>query len=458
MLYRVIKENLQLLNEIEKITIMAVSISAIIQILIPNFAFLGLGLYLSIMLLYFFIENVDLIIAEELILVKRNIEKSSNAKLDFLYNMSHDIRSPMNAIVELSKSLREIEEFNEENIRADIKSIKFSCNNLVEIVNNILDVNKIASGQEDLQLKEYNLNKLLADMPYVIETRIGSKPIKLEFDIDQSIASKLIGDTTKLYRVIMNILTNSVKYTEVGKIKLTIKGSINGDIQNLSMRISDTGYGIKKDDFDKMFTKFNRLDDATDNAIEGTGLGLVITKKYVDSMGGKIWFESEYGAGTIFFIELPQKIVNKTPLSQAVEGNENKKIDIIGLSNNRVLIVDDNTLNIKVAAKILKEYGLNIDSVESGQECLNVIKSKTYDLIFMDIMMPVMSGVNALKQIDSFKTPVVALTADAMEGKAKMYMDLGFNDYLSKPIDKKDIIIDCLTLTASAQQKEVQET
>ena len=315
-------------------TTLAVSISAIIQILIPNFAFLGLGLYLSIMLLYFFIENVDLIIAEELVVVKKNIEKSSNAKLDFLYNMSHDIRSPMNAIVELSKSLRQIEEFNEETVRNDIKSIKFSCNNLVEIVNNILDVNKIASGQEDLQLKEYNLNKLLADMPYVIETRIGSKPIKLEFDIDQNIASGLIGDTTKLYRVIMNILTNSVKYTEVGKIKLTIKGEINGDIQKLNMRISDTGYGIKKDDFDKMFTKFNRLDDATDNAIEGTGLGLVITKKYVDSMGGKIWFESEYGAGTIFFIELPQKIVNKTPLSQAVEGNENKKIEIVDLSNN----------------------------------------------------------------------------------------------------------------------------
>jgi signal transduction histidine kinase/CheY-like chemotaxis protein len=430
------------------ITIMAVSISAIIQILIPNFAFLGLGFYLSIMLSYFFIENVDLIIAEELVAVKKNIEKSSNAKLDFLYNMSHDIRSPMNAIVELSKSLRQIEEFNEENVRNDIKSIKFSCNNLVEIVNNILDVNKIASGQEDLQLKEYNLNKLLADMPYVIETRIGSKPIKLEFDIDQNIASGLIGDTTKLYRVIMNILTNSVKYTEVGKIKLTIKGEINGDIQNLNIRISDTGYGIKKDDFDKMFTKFNRLDDATDNAIEGTGLGLVITKKYVDSMGGKIWFESEYGAGTIFFIELPQKIVNKTPLSQAVEGNENKKIEVVDLSNNRVLIVDDNSLNIKVTKKILEKYNIQVDSVKSGEECIFKIKSgETYNLILLDDVLPDIGGLELIKIIKNiggfYIPPVVAYTANVMNGIKEEYLSKGFDEYMPKPFDMNqfDLII-----------------
>ena len=412
----------------------------ILQLVIQTFAIIGPSYIMVIMLMYFFIENIDLIIAEELIVVKRNIEKSSNAKLDFLYNMSHDIRSPMNAIVELSKTLREIEEFNEANIRNDIKSIKFSCNNLVEIVNNILDVNKIASGQEDLQLKEYNLNKLLADMPYVIETRIGSKPIKLEFDIDQNIASKLIGDTTKLYRVIMNILTNSVKYTEVGKIKLTIKGTINGDIQNLSMRISDTGYGIKKDDFDKMFTKFNRLDDATDNAIEGTGLGLVITKKYVDSMGGKIWFESEYGAGTIFFIELPQKIVDQTPLSEVVEGNDNKKVEVVDLSNNRVLIVDNNTLNIKITKKILEKYNIEVDSVKTGEECIFKIKSgEKYNLILMDDVLPDIGGlelINIVKNIGAFEIPpVVAYTANVMNGIKEEYLANGFDEYMPKPFD-----------------------
>ena len=412
----------------------------IIQLIIPTFAVLGLGFFIFIMIAYFLVENVDLIIAEELVVVKKNIEKSSNAKLDFLYNMSHDIRSPMNAIVELSKSLREIEEFNEENIRNDIKSIKFSCNNLVDIVNNILDINKIASGNESVQLKEYNLNKLLADLPYVIETRIGSRPIKLEFDIDQNIASKLIGDTTKIYRVIMNILTNSVKYTEVGKIRMTIKGNITGDIQNLNIKISDTGYGIKKEDFDKMFTKFNRLDDATDNAIEGTGLGLVITKKYVDSMGGKIWFESEYGAGTIFYIDLPQKIVDKTPLSQSTDSNENKKIEVCDCTNSRVLIVDDNTLNIKVTKKILEKYNIEVDTVKTGKDCIYKIKSgEKYDLILLDDVLPDIGGMEVatvVKNIQGFVIPpIIAYTANVMNGIKEEYLKNGFDDYMPKPLD-----------------------
>lgn len=418
----------------------SIGFSTILQLIIRNFGFLGIGVYISIMLIYFLIENVDLIIGDELKIMQKNIEKSSNAKLDFLYNMSHDIRSPMNAIVELSKSLRNISEFDEAAVRADINSIKFSCNNLVEIVNNILDVNKIASGNESVQLKEYNLNKLLADMPYIIETRIGGKPIKLEFDIDQNIASKLEGDTTKIYRVIMNILTNSVKYTEVGKIRMTIKGNIVGDIQNLSIRISDTGYGIKKEDYDKMFTKFNRLDDATDNSIEGTGLGLVITKKYVDSMGGKIWFESEYGAGTIFYIELPQKIIDKTPLSNTSNSRESEKINICDCTNSRVLIVDDNSLNIKVTKKILEKYNIEVDNAKSGKDCIFKIKSgERYDLILLDDVLPDIGGmevVHIVKSIQGFDIPpVIAYTANVMNGIKEEYLSKGFDDYMPKPLD-----------------------
>ena len=422
------------------VIISSIFISTVIQIIVRDFAFLGIGIYLTVMLMYYLIENIDLIITDELKILQKNIEKSSNAKLDFLYNMSHDIRSPMNAIVELSKSLRDIDEFNEESIRADIKSIKFSCNNLVEIVNNILDINKIASGNESVQAKEYNLNKLLADLPYVIETRIGSKPIKLEFDIDQNIASKLEGDTTKIYRVIMNILTNSVKYTEVGKIRMIIKGDVTGNVQNLHIKISDTGYGIKKEDYDKMFTKFNRLDDATDNAIEGTGLGLVITKKYVDSMGGKIWFESEYGAGTIFYIDLPQKILDTTPLSQAVDTQENKKIEICDCKNSRVLIVDDNTLNIKVTKKILEKYNIEVDTVKTGKDCIFKIKSgQSYDLILLDDMLPDLGGmevVHVVKNIQGFDIPpVIAYTANVMNGIKEEYLAQGFDDYMPKPLD-----------------------
>jgi CheY-like chemotaxis protein len=238
----------------------------------------------------------------------------------------------------------------------------------------------------------------------------------------------------------MNILTNSVKYTEVGKIKLTIKGKIEGDIQNLSIKISDTGYGIKKEDFDKMFTKFNRLDEATDNAIEGTGLGLVITKKYVDSMGGKIWFESEYGAGTIFYIDLPQKIVDKTPLSQAVDSSENKKIEVCDCTSSRVLIVDDNALNIKVTKKILEKYNIEVDTVKTGKDCIYKIKSgQKYDLILLDDVLPDIGGmevVHVVKNIQGFYIPpVIAYTANVMNGIKEEYLKVGFDDYMPKPLD-----------------------
>ena len=436
------KNKQKLKNDLIIMLVIVISIAAtvIIQMTIRTFAFLGIGMYLGVLLVYFLIENVDIIVANELKILQKNIEKSSNAKLDFLYNMSHDIRSPMNAIVELSKSLSKIDNFDETIIKNDIKNIKFSCNNLVDIINNILDVNKIASGKETVQLKEYNLNSLLADIPYVIETRIGSRPIKLEFEIDQNIASKLLGDTTKIYRVIMNILTNSVKYTEVGKIKMTINGKVDGSFQILNIKISDTGYGIKKEDYDKLFTKFNRLEDATDNSIEGTGLGLVITKKYVDSMDGKIWFESEYGAGTVFYIELPQKIIDNTPLSKETEMVETKKIEITDCSHSKVLVVDDNELNIKVTKKLLEKYNIEVDTVKNGDECLYKIKSDIhYDLILLDDMLPDLGGmeiIKVLKNIEGFDIPpVIAYTANVMNGIKDDYIKAGFDDYMSKPLD-----------------------
>ena len=411
-----------------------------LQIIFPRFAFLGPGIVIIIVILYFFYENIDLLTASELDSVKKNIEKSSNAKLDFLYNMSHDIRSPMNAIVGLSKDFKDSEEFNDETVKKDIKSIKYSCSTLVDIVNNLLDVNKIASGTEDLQYKEYNLNQLISEMPNIIETRIGSRPIKFIMDIDQNIPSLMYGDTVKLYRVILNILTNSVKYTEVGRIKLRIVGTRNGNTELLSIKISDTGYGIKKEDFDKLFTKFNRLDDASDNNIEGTGLGLVITKKYVDMMGGKIWFESEYKAGTTFYVELPQKIVDSTPLSDVTELDEDGKIKLTDCSGKRALVVDDNRLNLVITKKILEKFNFEVETTDNGQDCIYRIKSgEKFDIIFLDHVLPDIDGIEiarVLKRIDGYVIPpIVAFTANVMNGIREKYLAAGFDEYLAKPIE-----------------------
>ena len=212
-------------------------------------------------------------------------------------------------------------------------------------------------------------------------------------------------------------------------------------MEKLSIKVSDTGYGIKKEDFDKLFEKFSRLENATSNEIEGTGLGLVITKKYVDLMNGKIWFESEYEVGTTFYVELKQKIISETGIGEIREPiKEEKKIDKIDCSSYNVLIVDDNKLNIKVASRLLGTYKFNIDTSTTGKDCIYKVKEgKKYDMIFLDHMMPEMDGIETLhilRKLDGYSLPpIVALTANAITGMKEMYLKEGFDEYLSKPIN-----------------------
>ena len=415
------------------------------QLIFPYISFVPFGFTLEALFMYFMVENPDLETINELQNLKEDVDRAGKAKLDFLFNMSHDIRSPMNAIVGFSNFLCKMTTFDEKQVREDIENIKVSGNNLVDIINNILDISKIETGEESLQLKEYSLNNLVRDLPNVINARIGERPIKLIMNVDQNISAKLYGDSTKIYQILMNILTNAAKYTEVGRIKMEVTSTKDREYEVLHFKISDTGYGIKPEDYNKLFTKFNRLDDATNKEIEGTGLGLVITKKYVDIMGGKIWFESEYEVGTTFYIDIPQKIVDSRTLQEA--GNqieqeiENKTLDC---SNYRILIVDDNRLNVKVAVRLLEKYNFKIDCLYSGKDCVYKIKEGIhYDLIFMDHMMPEMDGIRVLHIIqkldDYYIPPVIALTANAMNGMREMYLKEGFADYISKPIKVEEL-------------------
>ena len=392
-----------------------------LQIAFPNIAISAIGAAVQMFFLYFNIENPDLKIIKELETVKEDIERSNRAKSDFLSNMSHEIRSPMNAIVGFSETLLNNPNFDEKSARADISHIE--------------------SGAEILEKKEYSLSSIVMELSSIIEARLGNKPIKLIIDVDKNIPSKMYGDSTKLFQILLNILTNSVKYTEVGKIKLTITGIKNGDYENLMFKISDTGYGIKKEDYDKLFEKFSRLDEATSKEIEGTGLGLVITKNYVDLMNGKIWFESEYEVGTTFYVTLSQKIINYSAMGEITEPvkvqNEIKRIDC---SSYKVLIVDDNKLNIKVASRLLGKYNFQIDTASNGKECIYKVKEgNDYDIIFLDHMMPEIDGIDTLhilRKLDGYYIPpVIALTANAITGMKEMYLKEGFDGYLSKPIN-----------------------
>ena len=416
-----------------------------LQIMFPYIGFLAMACTIQMYFLYFAIENPDLFMIKELEKVNTDIDRSNRAKSDFLSNMSHEIRTPMNAIVGFSDSLLNSKSFDDKLALIDIKHISTAGNNLLDIVNNILDISKIESGKETLEMKEYSLANIVMELQSIIDTRLADKPVKLIVDVDKEIPSRMLGDSTKIFQVLLNILTNSVKYTEVGKIRVTITGETRGNMEDLHIKISDTGYGIKKEDFDKLFEKFSRLESATENEIEGTGLGLVITKRYVDLMGGRIWFESEYQVGTTFYVDITQKIINRTAIGDIHEPiNNNDEEEMIDCTGKKVLLVDDNKLNLKVASRILSKYNFDIETVETGKDCVYKVKSdEHYDMIFLDHMMPEMDGIEVLhilRKLDGYDLPpIVALTANAITGMKEMYLREGFDEYLSKPINLSEL-------------------
>lgn len=433
----------------QKVSIWIMLIELIIvfalQIAFPSIAISAIGAASQMFFLYFIIENPDLKIIKDIEIANEEIERSSRAKIDFLSNMSHEIRSPMNAIIGFSQTLLNDPNFDEATARMDIKHISSAGNNLIDIINNILDISKIESGKETLEEKEYSLGNVVMELSSIIESRLGDKPIKFIIDFDQNLPSKLYGDKSKVFQVLLNILTNSVKYTEVGKIKLTVVGQKNNNYEKILFKISDTGYGIKREDFDKLFEKFARLDTATSKEIEGTGLGLVITKKYVDLMNGKIWFESEWEVGTTFYVELNQKIIDETRIGDIKEPiKPSEEINFIDCSKYSVLIVDDNKLNLKVATRLLSKYKFKIDTASGGEECVFKVKEgNKYDMIFLDHMMPDLDGIKTLhiiKKLQDYEIPpVVALTANAITGMKEMYLREGFDEYLSKPINMSEL-------------------
>ena len=427
------------------ITLLILSGTFILQLCIQHVSFIPLGLVLFTYSLYFNLENPDLTIMNEISSAQGDIEKSNQTKTDFLSNMTYEIKVPMNLISSLCNELVNMSVFDEKIVREDIEQIQQSGNNLLDIINNVLDISKIESGKDTLQEREYSINDLLSNIVNIAKSKIGAKPVKLDIVIDQNISSVLYGDSAKLYQSLINIMGNAVKYTEVGKITFTLTSTKGSGFEKLLFKISDTGTGIKEEDQSKLFSKFTRLNNAVENEIEGSGLGLVITKEYIESMGGRIWYETQYRVGTTFYIEVTQKVIDPTTLaaSAAVVKTEvsTEKLDC---SKYTALIVDDNNLNIKVAKRLLEGYKFNIESVNAGKDCVYKIKEgQHYDVIFMDHMMPEMDGIetlHVLKKLDGYTLPpIIALTANAIAGMKEMYLQEGFDDYLSKPINTNEL-------------------
>ena len=391
-------------------------------------------------LMYFTIENPDMKLINELNIAKDQADKANQAKSDFLSSMSHEIRTPLNAIVGFSQALSE-EDLPEE-AKDEVKDIIMASNGLLEIVNGILDISKIESGKIEIVNSEYEFKEIFDSLVALSKARMGDKPLDFIVHYDESIPAVLYGDHTRVKQVILNILTNAIKYTREGYVDFKVSSIIKGDICRLIISVEDSGIGIKQENIPKLFSKFERLDLDKNITIEGTGLGLAITKKLVELMNGKIVVQSIYGKGSKFTIAIDQRIIKKQldKKEEKVEEVTSKAIDVSG---KKVLIVDDNKINLKVASRLLQGYKVITEEVDSGFSCIDKIKAKeVYDLILMDDMMPKMSGVETLqklKEIDGFNIPVVALTANAITGMKEKYLADGFTDYLAKPIDKSEL-------------------
>ena len=388
-------------------------------------------------LMYFTIENPDMKMIQELQVAREQADKANRAKTDFLSSMSHEIRTPLNAIVGFSDCIMDAESLGE--AKENAKDIVNASQTLLEIVNGILDISKIEAGKIEIINSTYNARETFEELAKLITPKMNEKSLDFTYYIAPDIPDNLYGDHANLKKVITNLLSNASKYTDKGFVRYEVNCVNTSDVSKLIISVEDSGRGIKKENIDKMFTKFQRLDEDRNTTIEGTGLGLAITKQLIELMGGKIIVHTVYGEGSKFTVVVNQRI-DKSIVKQSKRYKTT--LDLHGI---RILLVDDTSLNLKVATKLLQRFNAdNVITCDSGFACLEKIqRGEQYDLILLDDMMPKMSGVETfkkLKEIPGFNTPTIALTANAITGMREKYLEDGFDDYLAKPIDKDQLV------------------
>ena len=409
----------------------------LIQSMIPTLTLATACEAVIIYITYFSVENPDVKMLEKVELAKDAAEKANRAKTDFLSSMSHEIRTPLNAIVGFSDCIMDAKDLGE--AKTNARDIVNASQTLLEIVNGILDISKIEAGKLEIVNSKYDAKETFEELAKLITPKMKEKGLDFTYKIAPDLPLVLFGDHANLKKIVTNLLSNACKYTEQGYVHYEVNCVNTGNVSKLIISVEDSGRGIKPESVNKLFTKFQRLEEDRNTTIEGTGLGLAITKQLIELMGGKIIVHTVYGEGSKFTVVLNQRI-------EAPDLEEKHHVKTtLDLNNVRILIVDDTPLNLKVACKLLERYHANqIVTCDSGFECIDRIKrGEMYDLILLDDMMPKMSGVitlKKLKEIPGFKTPTIALTANAITGMREKYLSDGFDDYLAKPIEKEQLI------------------
>lgn len=377
-------------------------------------------------------------------LLKREAEKANNAKSDFLASMSHEIRTPINAVLGMDEMI--LRGGTPEEIAEYARNIKLAGNMLLSLVNDVLDFSKIESGKMNIVPVEYRLSNVLADLKTMIATKVEERGLELKTEISPDLPSVLVGDDFRLRQIIMNLLTNAVKYTPKGSVTLKVWGETADSKCKLYVSVKDTGVGVREEDKPRLLESFKRLEETRNRGIEGTGLGLSITEKLLELMGSSLQIKSEYGKGSEFYFVLSQDVVDGAAIGNAdLENADGQKSvgvfqECFEAPEAKILVVDDNRMNLMVVRGLLKNSRMQIDCVESGQECLNKVEENCYQVILMDHMMPQMDGVETLERLKaksnnkSAEAKVVALTANAMSGAQEMYLARGFDDFLAKPV------------------------
>lgn len=380
----------------------------------------------------------------------KTADAANQAKSTFLANMSHEIRTPMNVILGFSELVLKMD--ISQQVREYVQDIKDSSENLLAIINDLLDISKIESGKMELVCSEYHTNSLFKDVYLIINAQAKRKGLAFKMTIAPDMPSRFFGDKIRIRSVLVNLLSNAVKYTQEGSV--TFEAAVlamEGETACLQFKVADTGVGIRKEEQDCLFESFSRVDRKVHYGVEGTGLGLAIVKSYVNLMNGDVTVESEYGIGSVFTATIEQKVVDAKPMGMFLEKETNATGDFrlgnIKIFGTRVLVVDDNQINLKVASSTLGYYSLDVDVASSGREAIELCKMHEYQLIFMDQMMPQMDGIEAMKEIRKISpyyaaggtAKIIVLTANAVSGVRQQLIKEGFDEYLGKPMNFKQL-------------------